>query len=129
MLPAGRAWTDEQVEQFLGTLLRSGVIIAGTVVLFGGIFYLLHYGGTFPDYRVFRGEPADLRSVLEIVKDSLSFHSRGLIQLGLLLLIATPVLRVVFSVLAFALQRDLTYVITTLIVLSVLIYSLCGGGL
>jgi uncharacterized membrane protein len=124
-----RAWTDEQVEQFLGTLLRSGVIVAGAVVLFGGIFYLLHYGGTFPDYRVFRGEPADLRSVLEIVKDSLSFHSRGLIQLGLLLLIATPVLRVVFSVFAFALQRDLTYVLTTLIVLSVLVYSLSGGGL
>ena len=124
-----RAWTDDQVEQSLGTLLRSGVIIAGAVVLFGGIFYLLHYGSSFPDYRVFRGEPADLRDVAGIVKDSLSFSSRGLIQLGLLLLIATPVLRVVFSILAFALQRDWTYVATTLIVLSVLIYSLSGGGL
>ena len=124
-----RAWTDEQVEQLLGTLLRSGVIVAGAVVLFGGIFYLLHYGSRFPYYRVFRGEPADLRSVAGIVKDSLSFRSRGLIQFGLLLLIATPVLRVVFSVFAFALQRDWTYVATTLIVLSVLIYSLSGGAL
>ena len=123
-----RAWTDEQVEQLLGTLLRSGVIVAGAVVLFGGIFYLLHYASSFPDYRVFRGEPADLRRVAGIVKDSLSFRSRGLIQFGLLLLIATPVLRVVFSVFAFALQRDWTYVATTLIVLSVLSYSLSGGS-
>ncbi|MGE5219966.1 MAG: DUF1634 domain-containing protein [Chloroflexota bacterium] len=118
-----RAWTDDQAEQFLGTLLRSGVIIASAVVLFGGIFYLLHYGSGVPDYRVFRGEPADLRDVAGIVSDSLSLRSRGVIQLGLLLLIATPVLRVVFSVLAFALQRDWTYVATTLIVLSVLIYA------
>ncbi len=129
MLPSRRAWTDEQMEQVLGTLLRTGVIVAGAVVLLGGVFYLLHYGSTVPDYRVFRGEPADLRSVAGIVKDSLSFSSRGVIQLGILLLIATPILRVVCSVLAFALQRDLTYVMTTLIVLSVLIYSLSGRGL
>ncbi len=124
-----RAWSDEQVEQLVGTLLRTGVIVAGAVVLFGGILYLIRYGNTFPHYRVFRGEPADLRSVAAIVQDSLSFHSRGLIQLGLLLLIATPILRVAFSVIAFALQRDITYVLVTVIVLSVLIYSLSGGGL
>lgn len=61
--------------------------------------------------------------------DALSFRSRGVIQLGLLLLIATPVARVVFSVFAFALQQDRTYVIVTLIVLAVLIYSLAGGHL
>lgn len=124
-----RAWTDKQVEQFVGTLLRTGVIVAGAVVLFGGILYLLRHGNAFPDYRVFRGEAADLRSVAGIVQDSLSFSSRGVMQLGLLLLIATPVLRVVFSVIAFALQRDITYVLVTLIVFSVLIYSLSGGAL
>jgi uncharacterized membrane protein len=127
MIPATRSWTDHQVEQFLGALLRSGVIVAGAVVLFGGILYLMRYGNTFPDYRVFHGEPAELRSMAGIVKSSLSFSSRGLIQLGLLLLVATPLLRVVFSVLAFALQRDLTYVLVTLIVLFMLIYSLAGG--
>jgi uncharacterized membrane protein len=49
--------------------------------------------------------------------------------LGLLLLIATPVARVAFSVLAFALQRDRTYIFVTLIVLGMLIYSLTGGGI
>jgi uncharacterized membrane protein len=44
----------------------------------------------------------------------------------LLLLILTPVARVAFSVAAFALERDWTYVAITLIVLAVLIYSLAG---
>jgi uncharacterized membrane protein len=124
-----RAWTDNQVEQIIGTLLRSGVIIATVVVLTGGILYLIRYGATLPDYRVFRGEPADLRSLSGIVTDTLAFSFQGIIQLGLLLLIATPVARVVFSVLAFALQKDRTYVMVTLIVFAMLMYSLIGGGL
>jgi uncharacterized membrane protein len=124
-----RGWTDQQVEQIVGNLLRTGVAAAAAVVLAGGIFYLIRLGGTLPDYAVFRGEPADLRSVSGIVKDALSLHTRGVIQFGLLLLIATPVARVVFSVLAFALQRDRTYVMVTLIVFAVLMYSLIGGAL
>jgi uncharacterized membrane protein len=122
-------WSDERVEEVMGNLLRAGVILAAIVVLVGGIFYLFHYGATSPDYRVFRGEPANLRSLSGILADAISLHSRGLIQLGLLLLVATPVARVVFSVFAFARQRDLTYVVLTLIVLAVLIYSLAGGHL
>jgi uncharacterized membrane protein len=123
------AWNDEQVDRIISTILRNGVAVAALVVLVGGILYLLRYGTTPPDYRVFRGEPADLRSVSGIIRDVLSFRRRGVIQFGLLLLIATPVVRVAFSVLAFALQRDRTYVIVTLIVFAVLIYSLIGGGL
>ena len=124
-----RGWTDEQMEQIVGNLLRIGVVIAALVVLAGGVLYLIRFGGTLPNYAVFRGEPTDLRSVSGIIRDVLPLHSRGVIQLGLLLLIATPVARVAFSILAFALQRDRTYVVVTLIVLGVLIYSLTGGGL
>jgi uncharacterized membrane protein len=123
-----RAWSDEKVEQVIGTLLISGVITAALIVLVGGIFYLIHYGTTLPDYRFFRGEPANLRSLSGIVSDALSFRTRGMIQFGLLLLIATPIARVAFSIFAFTLQRDRIYVIITLIVFAVLIYSLLGGG-
>jgi uncharacterized membrane protein len=54
---------------------------------------------------------------------------RVIIQLGLLLLVAAPVTRVIFSVATFALQRDWTYVVITLIVLAALGYSLLGGAL
>lgn len=90
--------------------------------------YLARHGSTIPDYRVFRGEPSDLRNVSGIVTGAVSWHSRGLILFGLLLLIATPVARVAFSVVAFALQRDRTYVVVTLIVLAVLLYSLGIAG-
>jgi uncharacterized membrane protein len=123
-----RAWTDERVERVIGTLLRWGVILAAAVVLAGGVMYLARYGSTIPDYRVFRGEPSDLRNVSGIVTDAVSWRSRGLIMFGLLLLIATPMARVAFSVVAFALQRDRTYVMVTLIVLAALLYGLTRAG-
>ena len=124
-----RPWSDQQVEEIVGNLLRSGVIAAAIVVLAGGIIYLIRYGANLPDYSVFQGVPAEFRSVGGIIRAALAFRSRGLIQLGLLLLIATPVARVSFSIFAFAMQRDRIYIAITLIVLGVLIYSLAGGGL
>ena len=121
------AWTDRQVETIIGNLLRGGVILAAAVVLTGGAFFLARHGSAYPDYRIFRGEPTDLRTVHGIVMDAMSSRSRGLIQLGLLLLIATPVARVAFSLFAFFRQGDRTYVVVTLMVLMVLLYSLFWG--
>jgi len=121
-------WTDRRVDAIIGTLLRVGVIISAAVVLSGGGLYLVQHGSTVPDYRVFHGEPAYLRGVSGIAKEARSLDGRGLIQLGLLLLLATPIARVAFSVVAFVFQRDRTYVVVTLIVLAVLLYSLGSGG-
>jgi uncharacterized membrane protein len=110
----------------MGNLLRAGVVLAAIVVLVGGIFYLFRYGATSPDYRVFRGEPADLRHVSAILAGAMDLHSRGLIQFGLLVLVATPVARVAFAVFAFARERDRVYLTVSLIVLAVLVYSLVG---
>jgi uncharacterized membrane protein len=60
---------------------------------------------------------------------ALALQNRGIMQLGLLLLVATLIARVAFSVLAFAQQHNCTYVIATLIVLAMLLYSLVGGYL
>ncbi len=117
-------WTDERMEIIIGRLLQVGVIVSAALVFAGGIYFLIRYGGGMPDYRSFRGEPADLRSPAGIVNDAVHLRSRGLIQLGLLLLIATPVARVAFSVFAFLKQNDRLYLAVTLIVLSLLVYSL-----
>ncbi len=124
-----RGWTDDRVENIVGNLLRTGVILAAVWVLASGILYLSRHGAAHPDYRVFRGEPTDLRHVGGIVRDSLHRRPRGLIQFGLLLLIATPVARVAFSVFGFAEERDWVYVVITLIVLALLVYSLSGVSL
>ncbi|HUK14081.1 MAG TPA: DUF1634 domain-containing protein [Thermoanaerobaculaceae bacterium] len=124
-----RRWTDQRIEQVVGGLLRTGVAVAAAVVLAGGVLFLVRHGAEQPHYGVFHGEPSDLRSVRGIVADVASGRARGLIQLGLLLLVATPVARVVFSVAGFALEHDRTYVWITLAVLAVLLFSLAGGHL
>jgi uncharacterized membrane protein len=122
-----KAWTDKEFDTVLGNVLRAGVLLAATVVLCGGVTYLLRHGDDVRGYRVFRGEPSDLRSVRGIVSDARSLSGRGLIQLGLLLLIATPITRVVFSVVGFLKQRNWMYVAITLVVLMLLAYSLTNG--
>lgn len=129
MASPARQWTDQKVEEWIGNLLRVGVSLAAAAVLFGGSIYLARHGRAAPQYHVFRGEPTDLRTISGIVKEALAFSGRGLIQLGLLLLIATPVARVAFSVAAFAIERDRLYVVVTLFVLAVLVFSLAGGHL
>lgn len=119
--------SDQGIEEIIARLLRIGVLIAATVVLVGGTAYLVRHGMTRPNYHVFHGQPSDLRTISGIVHDAAGGSSRGLIQLGLLLLIATPIVRVAFSIVAFAMERDWMYVTFTAIVLSVLLYSLLGS--
>jgi uncharacterized membrane protein len=123
-----RAWTDKRIENILGNLLRAGVVFSAVIVLCGGLVYLVRHGRAPADYRVFRGEPSELRSVPGVVRDALDLSGRSIIQLGLLFLIATPVARVIFSIWGFAAERDRMYVIFTVIVLAILIFSLVGSS-
>ena len=119
---------DQRMDQIMSILLRSGVSLAAGLVFIGGIVYLSRHDLPTINYRVFQGEPQEYRTVGGILREATTFHGRGLIQLGLLVLIATPVARVLFSVIAFLYERDWTYVAITVIVLGLLCYSLFGGG-
>lgn len=120
-------WTDEKIENVVANLLRAGVLLSALIVLIGACIYLVRHGHSPVDYRVFRGEPADLRGVRGITHDTISLRGRGIIQLGLLVLIATPVTRVAFSVFGFAKEGDRMYVVFTVIVFSILLYGLLGS--
>ncbi len=122
-------WNDHHIEVIVGNLLRTGVLLAGAVVVIGGAIFLARHGRAVPQYHVFHGEPVALCTVSGIVREAVSLRGRDIIQLGLLLLIATPILRVAFSVVGFALERDCLYVGVTLVVLAVLVFSLAGGHL
>jgi len=124
-----RTRMDQRLEIIIGYTLRIGVLTAAAIVLLGGILYLVRNGPTAPDYRTFHPAAAPADNLAGMVRNIRSLNSYGIIQLGLLVLIATPILRVVFSVIAFALERDALYVVATLIVLAVLLYSLLGQGL
>jgi uncharacterized membrane protein len=121
--------SDRRLEAIIGNLLRAGVVIAATITSIGGVIYLAHSGQSPAHYRVFHGEPADLRQVKGVLSDAFSGDGLGIMQLGLLILIATPVARVAFSLAAFAVQRDRLYVFMTLAVLGVLTFSMARGQL
>jgi uncharacterized membrane protein len=124
-------WRDRRIEIILGNLLRTGVLISAAVVLLGASIYLSRHAHDPADYRVFRGEPSEYRTIRGVIQSVIKDRGRGqgLIQLGLLLLIATPIARVAFSVAGFAIERDRLYVAFTLIVLAVLLYSFLGSGI
>ena len=116
--------SDEEVELRVGALLKAGVLTASALVAVGGVIYLIKYGATPPHHETFTGEPDDLKSISGIVRAAWELRARGLIQLGLLVLLATPVARVAFSLYAFVQQRDRTYVLITAFVLLLLLGSL-----
>lgn len=103
-------WTERQVEQVVGNLLRYGVFLATAIVLVGGVLYLIHHGKEAPNYQFFRGESSEFRTPEGVATAVMSGRRRGIIQFGLLLLIATPIARVAFSLLAFVRQGDRIYV-------------------
>ena len=121
--------TDYSIELILGYVLRSGVILSAAIVLTGATIFIVRHGHAPANYRIFRGEPSDYRTIPGVIRNAIRGRGRGLMQLGLLVLIATPIARVVFSVAGFVLERDRLYVAFTLIVLTVLLYSLLGSGL
>jgi uncharacterized membrane protein len=120
---------DARFERLLGALLRVGVLASALVVAAGGAVYLVRHAEETTDYGTFQANRLPhLRTPHGIVESALGGSGRGIIQLGLLLLIATPVARVVVSAAGFARQHDFTYTLLTVIVLAVLLYSLFFEG-
>jgi uncharacterized membrane protein len=124
-----REWYDQRIENIIAHLLRGGVLLSALVVIGGAIPYLSTHPRAHLQFRSFHGEPAEVRTVHGIVHTAFSGQPLAIMQLGLLLLIATPIVRVLFSVFAFAVEGDRMYVIFTLVVLAVLLYSLFGSSL
>jgi uncharacterized membrane protein len=115
---------DAQLEQILSRVLGIGVFLAALVVSLGGVLYLLHYGMDALNYNIFQSEPESLRNLSSTATDIFSVRQCSVIQVGLLILLMTPILRVAFSAYAFAKQRDVIYLIITSTVLVILMLSL-----
>jgi uncharacterized membrane protein len=120
---------EQKLENTIANLLRAGVMLSALVVLSGAAMYLGSHAWAQADYRTFHGEPDELKTVHGVVRYAFSGHATGIMQLGLLLLIATPIARVISSAVAFAVENDLMYLLFTLLVLAVLLYSLFGSFL
>lgn len=120
-------WVERDVEIIIGQLLRYGVILSSSIVIIGGLIYLYRHGHEIENYSQFDGEPLWFTSISGVIDGVLLGKGRAIIQLGVVVLIATPILRVAFSVLAFLMERDYLYVFISLLVLSIIIFSMTGG--
>jgi uncharacterized membrane protein len=119
--------SDHAVEQVIGRLLQIGVFMAAAVAIVGAILVLIQHGSSTPAFSAFGGAPDHLTSVGGIVRGVRDMRSESIVQLGIVLLIATPMLRVAFTLVAFVLQRDRVYVAITTLVLALLVYGLAFG--
>jgi uncharacterized membrane protein len=115
--------SDQRLQTAMGRMLQMGVTVSALVVLAGGILYLVQAGGAKPDYAHFRGVPAGLNSVSGIMNGLVHLNAASLIAFGILLLIATPICRVIFGVVGFALLGDRFFAGVSLVVLAILLTS------
>jgi uncharacterized membrane protein len=97
------------------------------IVVIGGILFVYRHGHSMPDYRTFHKVPDFISSPMGVLEGAIHFKGQAIIQLGIVLLIATPVLRVVFSAIGFILERDRLYTFISLLVLLIIIMSAITG--
>lgn len=121
------------MQGLISRALRIGVTLACCIAAIGGIYYLWRHGGEpMPDYTQFvpnsaRTEAADYTSLGGIVRGVMALQATEWIQLGVVVLILTPVVRVLLSLVEFSLERDWIYVgITAVVFLVILMNSLEG---
>lgn len=113
----------EWATALIGWVLQGGVLLSAAVILLGIILLPTRPGGLSPQrLLVF---PFTLS---QLALDLAQFRPQGIITLGLLLLIATPVLRVAVSIVTFVVERDRAYIVITWIVLAILLFSIFGVG-
>jgi uncharacterized membrane protein len=115
--------TDLKMDLAISRMLRAGISLAAFVVLVGWILYLWRAHGVEPDYRHFHGVPSPADRFAPVFDGIRHLDSRSIIRFGILLLIATPIMRVAFCLFSFAAQKDKIYVVVSGIVLAVLLYS------
>lgn len=112
------------IQKLIGNTLRWGVTTACIIALGGGVIYLLKHGSEpMPDYTRFTGGDPAYTTLSGILTGLPTFEAREWIQLGVIALILTPILRVALSLFDFLQERDWLYAVITAIVLAVIITS------
>lgn len=122
---------DTQLQRLISFTLRTGVLTAILIGVFGGTIFFQSHRTDPVSFKVFTGKQSLYASPLKTVQQAIhpqieDKENRGLAiaQVGIICLLLTPIIRVVFSIFGFALERDMTYVVITTIVLTTLTFSL-----
>lgn len=122
-----KAFKDADMQAIIGWILRGGVMLSMLIVIAGGILFLYRHGHSIPDYHVFKGVPDFIKGTGGIWEGMLNFKGQAIIQAGIVLLIATPIIRVAFSAIGFIIEKDYLYTAITLMVLLIIFASMLSG--
>ena len=117
---------QRDMELFIGKMLRVGVFTACGVAILGGILYVFQNTGEKVDFQTFSADMA-VHSFLSLWNGVMAMNAVSIIQLGLVILLCTPVLRVAFSTVVFLLEKDFLYVGISMIVLFIILFNLFDG--
>ena len=131
ILPAAADARVGQVEIAISHLLRIGVTTSMVIILAGLVLMFVHH----PSYvhagsdlqRLTSPGAAFPHTLRDVVQGLRTYRGQAVIAVGLMVLIATPIMRVAASIIAFAVERDLSYVLITSVVLAVLLTSFLLG--
>lgn len=118
---------DTDMQAVIGWILRAGVLVSMSVIFIGGVIYLYRHGQTHVDYSKFVGVPDFVNNPGGIVHGIFTLRGRAIIQAGVILLIATPVIRVLFSAIGFIMEKDYLYTGITILVLLIILASMISG--
>jgi uncharacterized membrane protein len=122
-----KIFKDKDMQLLLSHVLRAGTIISVTIVFIGGVFFIYRHGQSISDYHKWNGIPNFIRTTSGIFHGIWALKGQAMIQLGIVMLIATPILRVIFSAIGFVLEKDYMYVGISLLVLGIIFFSMMSG--
>jgi len=108
---------EDRAQNAIAAVLRYGSSISTAVMALGLIFGLLRGGGSLV-------RPASAVSPAMLLSRALQFDPVGVAELGILLLLLTPVFRIIIAVVSFGLERDTKYILISLGVLVVMAFSI-----
>lgn len=117
-LARNQAQEKRDLDRIIHSLLVWGVWLSSAIMLFGlGVAAVTG-----------QAIPSSVPPIQQVIPQALALQTGGILALGLLILIATPILRVVSSIFAFLYERDWRYALITFIVFLIVIASIYLGG-
>ena len=114
--------STKKMEVVIGLLLTIGTLVSAAIVMLGGILYLLQYGGESVHIELLQSNAA-YTNLTSIWQAACAFSPLGIIEIGVLALVATQSLRVALLVGFYAIIRDYGFVLISLFILIMLVSS------
>lgn len=119
--------SEKRLQSVVSVTLRSGVLFASVIGIVGGLLFLATYGSETVNFSSFDGTASpyvSLSSISRALGAGGQVEYLAVVQIGVIVLLLTPIVRVALSIVGFTLAGDKTYVAITTVVLLTLIASI-----